>query len=42
MTENEAAKAIVNAACKIHITPGPGLLESVTRAFTLIWVFEQT
>ncbi|HJU56400.1 MAG TPA: GxxExxY protein [Pyrinomonadaceae bacterium] len=29
MTENEAAKEIVNAAYKIHTVFGPGLLESV-------------
>jgi GxxExxY protein len=32
MTENEIATAIVNAAYKIHITLGPGLLESVYEA----------
>ncbi|HEX8178394.1 MAG TPA: GxxExxY protein [Pyrinomonadaceae bacterium] len=29
MTENDIARAIVNAAYKIHTTLGPGLLESV-------------
>jgi GxxExxY protein len=29
MTENEIAKIIVDAAYKIHVTLGPGLLESV-------------
>jgi GxxExxY protein len=29
MTENEAAKQIVDAAYRIHTTLGPGLLESV-------------
>ncbi len=29
MTENEIARQIVDAACKIHTTLGPGLLESV-------------
>ena len=32
MTENEIAKAIVNAAYKIHSKLGPGLLESVYEA----------
>jgi GxxExxY protein len=32
MTENEIAKEIVDAAYKIHITLGPGLLESVYEA----------
>jgi GxxExxY protein len=32
MTENEVAKAIVDAAFKIHSTLGPGLLESVYEA----------
>jgi GxxExxY protein len=39
MTENEIAKAIVNAAYKIHTRLGPGLLESVyetTMAHQLI------
>lgn len=29
MTENEIAKIIVDAAYKVHVTLGPGLLESV-------------
>jgi GxxExxY protein len=29
LTENEIAKEIVDAACKIHQKLGPGLLESV-------------
>lgn len=29
MTENEVAKQIVDAACRIHTSLGPGLLESV-------------
>jgi GxxExxY protein len=29
VTENEIAKHIVDAACKIHTTLGPGLFESV-------------
>jgi hypothetical protein len=29
MTENAIAKEIVDAACRIHTTLGPGLLESV-------------
>jgi hypothetical protein len=29
MTENAIAKEIVDAAFRIHTTPGPGLLESV-------------
>ncbi len=32
MTENEIARAIVDAAIKIHKTLGPGLLESVYEA----------
>jgi GxxExxY protein len=32
MTENEIAKAVVDAAFKIHTTLGPGLLESVYEA----------
>ena len=32
MTENEAAKHIVDVAFKIHSTYGPGLLESVDEA----------
>ncbi len=32
MTENELSKIIVDAAFKIHITLGPGLLESVYEA----------
>lgn len=32
MTENEIAKIIVDAAFKIHIALGPGLLESVYQA----------
>jgi len=32
MTENEIAKEIVDAAFKIHLTLGPGLLESVYEA----------
>jgi len=32
MTENEAAKHIVDVAFKIHTTYGPGLLESVYEA----------
>ena len=32
MTENEVAKIIVDAAYKIHLTLGPGLLESVYEA----------
>jgi len=29
MNENELAKVIVNTSYKIHVEPGPGLLESV-------------
>ena len=29
MKENEIAKIIVDAAYKVHVTLGPGLLESV-------------
>lgn len=29
MTENESATQIVDAACQVHTTLGPGLLESV-------------
>jgi GxxExxY protein len=29
MTENEIAKEVVDAAYKVHVTLGPGLLESV-------------
>ena len=32
MTENEIAKEIVDAAFKVHMTLGPGLLESVYEA----------
>ena len=32
MTENEIARAIVDAALRIHRTLGPGLLESVYQA----------
>jgi GxxExxY protein len=32
MTENQIAAAVVDAAFKIHITLGPGLLESVYEA----------
>src|SRR5512137_2100932 len=32
MTENEIAAIIVDAAYKIHVTLGPGLLESVYEA----------
>jgi GxxExxY protein len=32
MTENEIASQVVDAACKIHTTLGPGLLESVYEA----------
>lgn len=32
MTENEIAREIVDAAYKIHITTGPGLLESAYEA----------
>jgi GxxExxY protein len=32
MSENEIAKVIVDAAYKIHVTLGPGLLESVYEA----------
>jgi GxxExxY protein len=32
MTENEIAKIIVNAAYKIHVQTGPGLLESAYEA----------
>ena len=32
MSENEIAKIIVDAAYKIHVTLGPGLLESVYEA----------
>lgn len=32
MTENEIAREIVDAAYKIHVTLGPGLLESVYLA----------
>jgi GxxExxY protein len=40
VTENEIAKAIVNAAYKIHTTLGPGLLESVYEA-TLAYELEK-
>jgi GxxExxY protein len=29
MTENEIAKAVVDAAYRVHTTQGPGLLETV-------------
>jgi len=32
MTENEAAKIIVDAAFTVHTRPGPGSLESVYKA----------
>ena len=32
MTENPIAREIVDAAFRIHTTPGPGLLESVYHA----------
>ena len=32
MTENDIAAVVVDAALKIHKTPGPGLLESVYQA----------
>jgi GxxExxY protein len=32
MSENEIAKVVVDAAYKIHVTLGPGLLESVYEA----------
>ena len=32
MTENEIAREIVDAAFRVHTTPGPGLLESVYEA----------
>src|SRR6185436_4921914 len=32
MTENEVAKIIVDAAYKVHVALGPGLLESVYEA----------
>jgi GxxExxY protein len=35
MTENEIAAIIVDAAYKIHVTLGPGLLESVYSAAML-------
>jgi hypothetical protein len=35
MTENELAKQIVDAAYRIHIALGPGLLESV---YVLTWL----
>ena len=31
MTENEIARVVVDAAYRIHVTLGPGLLESVYR-----------
>lgn len=40
MTENELAKQIVDAAYRIHIALGPGLLESV-YVLTLAWELEQ-
>jgi len=39
MTENELSKIIVNVAYKIHVTLGPGLLESV---YEEIMYFELT
>jgi GxxExxY protein len=32
LTENEIAKAVVAAACTVHVKLGPGLLESVYEA----------
>lgn len=32
MTENEIARLVVDAAYKVHVTLGPGLLESVYEA----------
>lgn len=32
MTENEIARQVVDAAYKVHVTLGPGLLESVYEA----------
>jgi len=32
MTENEIARQVVDAAFKVHVTLGPGLLESVYEA----------
>ena len=32
MTENEVARQVVDAAYKVHVTLGPGLLESVYEA----------
>jgi GxxExxY protein len=40
MSENEIATAIVNAVYKIHITLGPGLLESVYES-VLTYELEQ-
>jgi GxxExxY protein len=40
MTENEIARAIVDAAYKVHSTLGPGLLESVYEA-ALAYELEQ-
>ena len=32
VTDNAVARQIVDAACRVHITLGPGLLESVYEA----------
>jgi GxxExxY protein len=40
MTGNDLSRQIVDAAYRIHTTPGPGLLESV-YALTLAWELEQ-
>jgi GxxExxY protein len=40
VTENELAKQIVDAACRVHTNLGPGLLESVYEtvlAYELKW-----
>jgi len=39
MTENTITGEIVDAACRIHTTLGPGLLESVYEA-ALAWELE--
>lgn len=40
MTENEVARQIVDAAFRVHMTLGPGLLESIYEA-ALVYELEQ-
>jgi GxxExxY protein len=40
MKENEIARSIVDAAYRVHVALGPGLLESV-YLLALAWEFEQ-